>query len=173
MEGCQSTRHRKGISVDFGGEPVNIIKAIVKFAKPLVPLNKRKIFFIVVHHPAIKTASPEQIHKWHLQRGWNGIGYNWYIRKDGTICECRGWHIGAQTANMNSKSVGVCFEGNYDKETSMPEVQLKAGVELIRKLLAEIPNKMCDVVPHKQLGKTACPGRYFPMTRLIQLVKKK
>ena len=38
---------------------------------------------IVLHHAAAKTASPEQVHAWHLQNGWAGIGYHLYIRKDG------------------------------------------------------------------------------------------
>lgn len=40
---------------------------------------------VVLHHAEAKTASVQDINRWHLERGWVGIGYHYYIRKDGSI----------------------------------------------------------------------------------------
>lgn len=38
--------------------------------------------------------------------------------------------MGAHAGNNNYDSLGVCFEGSFDRET-MPDVQLRAGQELV------------------------------------------
>ena len=38
---------------------------------------------IIVHHSACSNCTPEQIHQWHLARGWAGAGYHFLVRKDG------------------------------------------------------------------------------------------
>ena len=40
---------------------------------------------IILHHAEASHASVEDINQWHLERDWAGIGYNYYVRKDGTI----------------------------------------------------------------------------------------
>ena len=43
--------------------------------------------YIVIHHTASTAKETvEQIHNFHINNnGWAGIGYHFYIRKDGTI----------------------------------------------------------------------------------------
>ena len=142
------------------------VKLDIKFRKPLIPLDLNKVFFVVIHHAAAEQAPPEQVHKWHLDRGWSGFGYNYFVRKDGTVYEGRGLNIGAQTENMNSKSIGVCFEGNFDKE-NMGSRQLSSGIMFIRDwLMPKLPNKV-EVVPHSRFNPTACPGGKFPLAQLV------
>ena len=41
---------------------------------------------IILHHA--EASSRQRLRtstRWHLERGWAGIGYNYYVRKDGTI----------------------------------------------------------------------------------------
>lgn len=40
---------------------------------------------IILHHAEASHASVEEVNRWHLERGWTGIGYHFYIRKDGRI----------------------------------------------------------------------------------------
>lgn len=142
------------------------IQSTIQFKAPLSPLNLEKVLFIVIHHIDALKASPEDIHVWHLANGWSGAGYNEYIRKDGTVYIMRGDNIGAQTANMNSKSYGIALEGDYDKETSVPEAQYQALLERIRFHKSRLPNVQ-RVVPHKYFGGTDCPGKYFPFDKLL------
>ena len=86
---------------------------------------------IILHHAAAVTCSADQIHAWHLANGWSGIGYHFFVRKDGTVYRGRPEDtVGAHAGGSNSDSIGVCFEGSFDKE-EMPAVQRRAGTELV------------------------------------------
>lgn len=125
---------------------------------------------IVLHHAAIKTASAEDIHRAHLQRDnctWAGIGYHLYIRKDGSIHRGRPlWASGAHVLNENWHTVGVCVEGNYDVEATMPAAQLNAVREVLRYLKGIYPN--AAIKCHRDMQATACPGRYYPLAEVLK-----
>jgi N-acetylmuramoyl-L-alanine amidase len=150
---------------------MNIIKTNFKYTKPLIPLNLDKVLFIVIHHPDAKTATPEQIHQWHLERGFNGFGYNEYIRKDGTVYIGRGDNIGAQCKNMNSKSYGICCEGDYEVEKDMPKAQFDALVERLKYHKARFKN-LVGIEPHNKFNPTSCPGKYFPFQQMINALEE-
>ena len=40
---------------------------------------------LVLHHAEAEKATVEDIHRWHLDNGWIGIGYHYYVRKDGSV----------------------------------------------------------------------------------------
>lgn len=126
---------------------------------------------IIIHHAAAPSASVETIHNWHIARGWAGCGYNFYIRKDGSVYQGRGWDsVGAHCAGFNSTSIGICFEGNYETEQDMPQAQYDAGVALIRLALNKYSG-ITEICGHKSHGCTACPGKYFPLAAMISAGK--
>ena len=126
---------------------------------------------IIIHHAAANTASVYDIHNAHINRGWIGIGYNFYIRKDGTIYEGRGWnYVGTHTENYNSDSIGICCEGYYHNDeygyTDSPtRVQLRSLIELI----AEVKTRynITSIGGHNDFNQTACPGNLFPKSMVI------
>lgn len=153
---------------------VKIVKLNLEWARPLVPLNLDKVLFLVIHHPAALIASGETIHQWHLDRFdmvngekvyWKGAAYNEYIRKDGTVEIMRGDNIGGHCKNLNSKSYGICCEGNYTLEKEMPEAQLNALIERVKFHRSRFKN-LVEVGPHNRYVKTDCPGQHFPMAQL-------
>lgn len=126
--------------------------------------------YIIIHHRA-GNGDAQSIHQMHLANGWSGIGYHFYVRKDGTIYRGRPLHsIGAHCTGRNSNSVGICFEGNYQVET-MPETQLKAGRELIQYLKGIYPN--AEIKKHSDLNSTSCPGKNFPFNEIISAPAKR
>lgn len=129
-------------------------------------LNKRKqTKYIIIHHAAANSASPDNIHAWHLNRGWTGIGYNFVVRKDGSVYTGRPVDcVGAHTTNYNSVSVGICFEGDYHAAPGMPDAQKKAGKELVAYLKGLYPS--ATVRKHKDFQATGCPGQYFPFDEI-------
>jgi hypothetical protein len=143
-----------------------LIRCDLKFDEPLTPLELDKMKFIVVHHIKAIKATPEEIHKWHLENGWAGAGYNEYITKQGNTYIMRGDHVGAHCEGYNHCSYGIAVEGNYETESMMPPVQYEALVERIRFNLRRFP-KNCTVIPHRELGRTSCPGKYFPIAKLL------
>lgn len=127
--------------------------------------------YIIIHHAAATTASPEDIHSWHLSNGWSGIGYNFVIRKDGSVYQGRPIDtIGAHAEGWNSTSVGICFEGNLNQE-KLTEVQTQSGIELIRYIRGIY--KGITVLRHKDVnpGKTDCPGENFPNAVIYEGMK--
>lgn len=148
---------------------MEVINLNLKYTNPCIPLQLEKVFFIILHHTAIETAAPEDIHKWHLDNGWNGFGYNEYIRKDGKVYIGRGDNIGAQCAGMNSKSYGICCEGNYDLEMEMPEAQLNSLIQRIKDNKNRFKN-FFGIDLHKWFFETSCPGINFPFEKIIDRI---
>jgi hypothetical protein len=145
---------------------MEIIDVKLKFPNEFI---KREITdYIVLHHPDWVMCTIEQIHNDHIKKGYNGIGYHAYIRKNGDVYQGRPfWAIGAQVARKNSISVGVCFEGDYNSvDKNMPYAQFNSGVEVLRYLQRLYPK--AKIVRHDYFGGTSCPGKYFPHERLIE-----
>ncbi len=127
----------------------------------LLPRNRTN--YIVLHHRA-GDGTVESIHNQHINNGYSGIGYHFYIRKNGSIFRGRPINsIGAHCLNYNYNSVGICFEGNFENE-EMSVMQLNAGVEIVNYLKNLYPN--AAIVGHKSLYNTACPGKNFPMDKI-------
>lgn len=133
--------------------------------------NKRSlntIDRIIIHHSAIQqsvNASPIDIHKAHISRGYSGIGYHFYIKSDGTIYRGRPLcYIGAHCKGYNTFSIGICFEGNFEieKPTNAQKIAWRNLLEYLRK---EIPT-IKDFNYHKELYATACPGKNCTFTEL-------
>lgn len=115
---------------------------------------------IILHHAEASHASVEDINRWHLERGWAGIGYNYYVRKDGTIWRGRPeWAVGAHAKGHNDKSIGICCEGAYMSE-HMPAAQLAALKDLIRDIMSRYGK--LKLLRHKDVNETDCPGVNFP-----------
>lgn len=135
--------------------------------------QQRKVTnYIVLHHADASSATVNDIHSWHLAKGWIGIGYHYYVRKDGTIYRGRPQDaVGAHVEGHNHDSIGICAEGNYMKEKTMPEAQKQAIITLCKELLTIYPN--AKIVGHRDLMKTDCPGINYPMQEIIQKVYEK
>lgn len=121
--------------------------------------------YIILHHRA-GDGDVQSIHNLHLNKGWVGIGYHFYVKKDGSIYRGRPVDtVGAHTTNYNSASIGICFEGNFENET-MSAPQLEAAQELIfylKNLYSGV-----EVKRHKDCNNTSCPGKNFPSDAIIQ-----
>ena len=129
-------------------------------------LAKRStIDMIVLHHADAKSCTANQIHWWHICRGYSGIGYHYFVNKQGEVYKGRPDNvIGAHAKGYNSTSIGICFEGAFTKET-MSEVQVQAGKELVAYLKKQY--NINKVKKHKDLMATDCPGSLFPFEEIV------
>ena len=121
--------------------------------------------YIVLHHAASISCTAKDVDRWHKANGWSGIGYHFFVRKDGSIYRGRPeWATGAHAEGKNSESIGICAEGNYDIEKIMPDVQKLA----IKELLMYLKNKYKNIgiKAHKDVGATGCPGKYYPLQEM-------
>ena len=124
----------------------------------MIPRSK-VLEYIVIHHTASTAKETvEQIHNFHINNnGWAGIGYHFYIRKDGTVYKGRDEkYAGAHCVDYNSISLGICLEDNFEIEKPT-DSQLKSLSELLQHLKQKYGN--VQVVGHRDLNATACPGK--------------
>ena len=138
---------------------ITIIPTNLTFG-PLSP--RRATRCIIIHHSASPDVSAAIIHGWHLQRGWSGIGYHFVIRQDSSIEA--GWPadtIGAHAGPpANGDSIGICLAGNF-MDYSPAGQQLQSLVQLLA-YLREIYQADLEVLRHKDVASTECPGDLFP-----------
>lgn len=126
-------------------------------------LSERSITdMIVLHHTGGNDidADAEQIHGWHLNQGWAGIGYHYVIRKDGTIERGRPeWAIGSHAYGENSHTIGIHISGDFDAAVPT-EKQIENCAELVADICTRygIPIDTDHVVGHGELMATSCPG---------------
>ena len=120
--------------------------------------------FIIVHHSAISSDfSAAQIHQSHLNIGYSGIGYHFFIQKSGLIERGRPvWAEGAHAFHYNNNSLGVCLSGNFEFEKPN-HYQIESAAALIAQLCKEfhIPINRKHILAHRELNDTACPGMYL------------
>jgi N-acetylmuramoyl-L-alanine amidase len=115
------------------------------------------IQYLVVHcadTPNDREVTAEEIHHWHLQRGWDGIGYHKVIKRNGEVENGRPeYWPGSHVKGMNTKSLGVCLIGRDDFT--------EAQFDSLRIVLGEWIGKYRDVkiVGHYELdGSKTCPN---------------
>ena len=126
------------------------------------------IEFIAIHcsdTPNDREVTAAEIHRWHLERGWSGIGYNEVILRSGEVQHGRppywqGAHVqdfDGDGHGDNSDSIGICLVG-CDQFTVDQWDSLAA---LVGKYLDEYPN--AEVVGHYQLdARKSCPNFDVP-----------
>lgn len=145
---------------------MNIIETEILWRSVLK--NRTKTNRIILHHAAAKVCSAKQIDSWHKNNGWSGIGYHFFVRKNGEIYRGRPLYtVGAHASGCNSDSVGVCVEGDYSSERTMPAAQKISLGELLVYLKQVYPN--AELKGHKEVGATGCPGDYYPLEEMKKI----
>lgn len=125
----------------------------------------REINEIIVHcsaTPEGKDYSVDTIKKWHLQRGFNDIGYHYIIYRDGSIHKGRKEEIiGAHCTGHNTKSIGICYIGGMDSANKKPKdtrtaEQKSAIINLLKQLKVKYPK--AKIYSHSAFAAKACPS---------------
>lgn len=130
-------------------------------------LRNQIIDEIVIHHSASENTTVEDIDRMHNNNGWGGIGYNFYIRTDGTVYKGRDVKFaGAHCIGKNDNSIGICLEGNFDNHKPSNE-QMESLLSLTKKLSNDYDIK--KISSHKDNYATNCPGKYFPWDLFINV----
>ena len=146
--------------------PEQIIKS------PLIPLNLKKVDSIALHHMAHPTAGIKDVEKWHIDKGWRALGYNFWVAFDGTIYEGRGFNLGAGVDSQNDHIISIGFQGDYHNTSAkMPDEQFNSGIDVINYVTKHVPTARF-VAGHREFMSTACPGDYFPVEEMTTLKKR-
>ncbi len=135
------------------------------------PLSEYR--YIAIHHAAgPDNQTPDAIAAYHVNsRGWGGIGYHFVVAQNGNT-----YYVGdlttarAHVANLNHLAIGVCLIGSFVDGKEPPDNQLRSAHELCAQMLFRTPELSGvdgweDVVGHKDLSPTRCPGDTWPNWR--------
>ena len=147
---------------------MNIIETNLQFNSNY---NKmQEVEGIVLHNSGVTVLqSVETIHNYHKNKGWAGIGYHYYVRKDGSVYRGRPESMaGAHCPSVNSTSIGICAEGNFNEEI-MTEVQKQSIIDLIKDIKSRHNIKW--IKGHRDILATSCPGTNFPLGEIVNAVE--
>jgi N-acetylmuramoyl-L-alanine amidase len=136
-------------------------------------LPDSRVMYLVIHYsatPIESDFSSADIDKMHRARGFNEIGYHYFLRKVGRVETGRDlsqpghFEVGAHSKGENSQSIGICFEGgvraaapNVGFDSRTP-AQIAAMIRLIDELHERFPGAV--VTGHRDMpgAATQCPG---------------
>ncbi len=118
---------------------------------------------IIIHCSATREGqqvSVDTIKDWHLAKGWNNIGYHFYIDLDGTINKGRDIDkIGAHCKGRNRNSIGICYCGGVETDGKTPkdtrtQEQKDSLLYVLKTLKAMYPEAV--IYSHSEFVNKAC-----------------
>lgn len=137
---------------------------------------------IVVHHSLTKdsgTVSWLAIRKYHVETlGWKDIGYHagveLVVLNDMSSYEVlmgRPWNAaGAHEPKVNSRSLGICFVGNFDEEEPSEKI-LITGAKVIKLWMELFGISKDNIYRHSDFRPDkSCPGKKFDMRKLLSFL---
>ena len=137
---------------------------------PVAPANDWK--WIIIHHSDSSYGSAAIINKWHLDRGFDELGYHFVIGNgtnsgDGQIEVGPRWpkqkwgaHDNALDNRYNTNGIGICLVGNFNDTHPTPK-QLHSLIRLVVYLMRTYDIPPDRVLGHGETKVTECPGRYL------------
>ena len=148
------------------------------------PVDHQRWDRIVIHHSGMPAGDADSLHRAHVARGLQGLGYHFVIGNgagidDGSIQMGYRWTeqlpgahaAGESAADVNQHAIAVCLIGNGDRRP-FTHLQLRQTQRLVRKLQQEfsIPSARVllarDVMPEG-----TSPGRFFPIAQFADSLR--
>ena len=123
----------------------------------------RRIDTIIVHCTATKAMrhfNVNDVRRWHIQRGFNDIGYHFLVLVDGTIQTGRLLSIaGAHCQGRNAHSIGVCYVGGLNAKGAPADTRTPAKRKALRQLLTRLKQQFpaATIHGHRNFAAKACP----------------
>lgn len=128
--------------------------------------SRRNITRIIVHcsaTPEGRYHNAQDIHRWHKERGWAGIGYHYVLMLSGELQQGRSIHYtGAHAKGYNKNSLAICLIGGTDSNLKPKEDSFTVEQKLfLESFLIEVhamyPN--AEILGHRDLPgvSKACP----------------
>lgn len=101
------------------------------------------------------------IKEWHKARGWNTVGYHYFIKKDGTLQSGRDLEeVPAAQKGFNVGSIAICLHGleSFTEEQFRTlydlceSINLAYGKKIVFRGHCEVnPDKTCPVFNYKEV----------------------
>lgn len=123
----------------------------------------RNIKEIIIHCTATKEGRDfdvNDVRRWHLDRGYQDVGYHYVVKLDGTIQVGRPEDcVGAHCAGKNRQSIGICYVGGLDEKGNPKDTRTDEQKNSLRELVKQLRSKYGNVMVygHNEFSNKACP----------------
>lgn len=140
--------------------------------------------YIIIHHSAGTYGNLAFLQKVHRERqphdpidampyhyvigNGNGMVLGEVAQDWRTDMHIWGTHVSARNRDRNFRGLGICLIGNFDQHP-VPALQYQALRNLVSTLMQQYGIRAENVSGHGHTRgeQTRCPGKYFPMERLL------
>ena len=122
--------------------------------------------WLVIHCSATRPSQDidaNTVDNWHRARGFFEIGYNYFIKRDGTMETGRDVdQVGAHAKGYNHNSVGIAMAGGVSEkdikiaENNFTKEQFQTLDELLQMLVEKYPS--AHIIGHNQISTKDCPS---------------
>jgi N-acetylmuramoyl-L-alanine amidase len=111
---------------------------------------------IIFHHSLSNIGDVKRIRAWHLDRGYDDIGYHYVIPREGNFQSGRKVQlVGAHAAGKNFDSIGVCLVGMLN-EYAPTDSQICESAKLYHDLCRAYSSILAIEFHHE-----LCPGKFL------------
>ena len=123
-----------------------------------VPTWRTATDLLVVHCSATRPTQDigvRDITQWHIQRGFDTVGYHYVIRRNGEVERGRPENaVGAHVRGHNVNSIGICLAGGVDNAGKPANNFTAAQLVALHQLLDELRKRYPDarVLGHRDLS---------------------
>lgn len=123
-----------------------------------VPTWRTATDLLVVHCSATRPTQDigvRDITQWHIQRGFDTVGYHYVIRRNGEVERGRPENaVGAHVRGHNANSIGICLAGGVDADGKPANNFTAAQFVALHQLLDELRKRYPDarVLGHRDLS---------------------
>ena len=124
----------------------------------------KEVKYLVLHCTATRLSqrvSVEDIDRWHKALGWEGIGYHWFIDREGhTFAGRPEKQAGAHVKGYNDYAIGICYEGGLAENGRPADTRTQAQKDALFDLLICLHQRYphAVIMGHNELNpKKACP----------------
>lgn len=133
---------------------------LARWRKPKREVNRVFIHCSAANRPQWDDVSV--IDAWHLKRGWNGVGYHYFIKMDGTIQPGRSLEKKPASAKgHNTGTIAICLHGLYTSDFTFAQMEsltklcTKINLAYAEKVTfhghCEVSNKPCPVFDYQDV----------------------
>jgi N-acetylmuramoyl-L-alanine amidase len=124
----------------------------------------REIDTIIIHCAdtyASMDINAATVRKWHVEeRGWDDIGYHYFIKRDGNLERGRNDDvIGAHASGHNKTSIGICMAGGKGVDGGPVVNYTAAQWAQLADLCVNLKFKYnADIIGHNDVSSKSCPN---------------
>lgn len=122
------------------------------------PVERDSTDLLVIHCSATRPTHDigvSDITRWHIQRGFDTVGYHYVIRRNGELETGRPeMAVGAHVRGHNVNSIGICLAGGVDASNT-PENNFTAEqIVTLKRLLVQLKERypLARVLGHRDLS---------------------